>query len=1026
MKKKNFYVVVLVGKFCNMRYLISGTMGIIGLYLLLFPLCVQAEGGLIFSNAQGMIQQQTKNVTGTVVDAKGTPVIGATVIVKETKEGAVTDLDGNFNLRVPAGGHLLVSYIGYKSQEVKVSSKMFVKIVLEEENEVLEEVVVVGYGTMKRKEMTSAISHVTSKDLNRVATMDASMLLQGKVSSVSVMNTNVGDPNTMGSIQIRGISSRSAGLGPLVVVDGVPGGDLTNINPNDIESIDVLKDGAASAIYGTRGSNGVILVNLKKGVRDGQIHTTYSGSLTVMQPKRELDFLSADEFRKFRCMDNLLNDYGGDVDWFDAVGRTALTHLHTLTISGGDSQTNYRASVDFRNAEGTVITTNRREYGMRAGINHTTKGGLLYFSANVAPRIVNSNIGATDSFYQAVYNNPTLPIYDSTSENGYFHVPSGVSGSNQVEWLNTISNDSEQKRLEWNGTAGVNLLPLLASSNKSDMSLKSQITFSQRFDETVTGYYVPSTTTSQINAGRTGNASRSWAKTMENNFEWVTNFSTRLFHDHQIRAMVGYSYNYGVSEGFNAYNSDFANDGLTYNNLGQGTQAGEDGIINMGSYKNDHKLISFFGRVNYDWKERYMLSVSLRHEGSSRFGLNHKWGNFPAFSLGWRISDESFMEGIEWIDDLKLRYDYGVTGNQDFSNYLSLATYSSFGWYQYQGQSFHVWGPSKNTNSDLRWEKGHNQNIGLDFSLFKNRISGSFNYFIRKQSDLLGDYETAVPPSLFTTVFANVGTLRNTGIEFDLNINAIQNKDFSWSFNIIGATNNNKFVHFSNDIYNGQTWYSVCQMDNPNNPGYLQRIEEGMRLGNFFTWRYAGVDSNGDWLVYSKEGEVIPVAEAGEEDKAYTGNGLPKFTGSMTHNFTYKNFDLSLSFRGAAGFELFNTHNFYWGLQSMVSGNVLRRAYLENGAITKGTNRVMDYFIEPGDYLKIEDVTLGYTFKSKVKYVDNIRIYGSAQNLYTWTKFSGVDPSTYNVNGLTPGSGDGHNYYYPSVFQFNFGVQVNF
>lgn len=1006
------------------RYSLIKTIGTIGLFSLTPFMSVQAENSSASLASIETIQQQTQNITGIIVDSKEEPIIGATILVKGTQNGVMTDIDGRFTLKAATGNHLLISYIGYKSQDIEIKDQRPLKIILEEDNEVLDEVVVVGYGTIKRKEMTSAISHVSEKDLNRVATMDASMLLQGKVSSMSVVNTNVGDPNTMGNIQIRGISSRSAGLGPLIVVDGVPGGDLTNINPNDIESIDVLKDGAASAIYGTRGSNGVVLVNLKKGARDGQIHTSYSGSLTIMQPKRELDFLSADEFRKFRCADNLLNDYGGNVDWFDAVGRTALTHLHTLTLSGGNNQTNYRISVDYRNAEGIVINTNRREYGMRAGINHTTKSGLLFFSANAAPRIVNAKVGATDSFYQAVSVNPTLPIYDSTSENGYYHVPSGVSGSNQVEWLNTINNDREQKRLEWNGTAGINLLPLFTPNNP-DMVLKSQITFSQRFDETVTGYYVPSTTTSQINAGRNGEASRSWAKTMENNFEWVTNFSTRI-SDHQIRAMVGYSYNYGVAEGFSANNRDFANDGLTYNNIGQGTQAGEEGAINMSSYKNDHKLISFFGRINYDWKERYMLSVSLRHEGSSRFGANHKWGNFPAFSLGWRISDESFMEGIEWIDDLKLRYDYGVTGNQDFSNYLSLATYSSFGWYQYQGESFHVWGPSKNTNSDLRWEKGHNQNIGLDFSLFKGRISGSFNYFIRKQSDLLGDYDTAVPPSLFTTIFANVGTLKNTGIEFDLNFNPIQTRDFSWSFSIIGATNNNKFLEFSNDIYKGQTWYSTCHMDNPNNPGYLQRIEEGKRLGNFFTWRYAGVDDNGDWLVYSKEGDVIPVAEASEEDKAYTGNGLPKFTGSMTHNFTYKNFDLSISLRGAAGYELFNTHNFYWGLQSMTSTNVLRRAYIENQHITTGTNRVMDYFIEPGDYLKIENVTLGYTFKPKTKFVEDIRVYGSASNLYTWTKFSGVDPSTYNVNGLTPGSGDGHNNYYPAVFQFNFGVQVNF
>lgn len=1021
-KGKTSYGSSPIGRCHDKRFLKA--VGLIGLFSLA-PVWATQAADAPAAAAATMARQQANTVSGTVVDSQGVPVIGAAVQVLGTDQGVITDIDGKFTISVPSGGRLQVSYVGYKTQEIVPGNRGVVTVTMVEDNELLDEVVVVGYGTMKRKEMTSAISHVSSDDLNRVATMDASMLLQGKVSSVSIMNTNEGDPNTMGSIQVRGISSRTAGLGPLIVVDGVPGGDLTNINPNDIESIDVLKDGAASAIYGTRGSNGVILVNLKKGARDGQLHTSYSGSLTVMSPKRELDFLSADEFRRYRCIDNPGLDYGGDVDWFDAVGRTALTHLHTITMSGGDNKTNYRVSVDYRDAQGIVIETNRREYGLRAGINHTTKSGLFFFSANVAPRVVNMDQGSTDSFYQAVNNNPTVPIYDEESENGYWHAPVGVYGANnQVEWLNTITNDKENKRLEWNGTVGMNLLPLFNPKN-SDMSLKTQLTFSQKFDESNTGYYVPSTTTSQINDQHTGHATRSWDKSMIYNLEWVTNFSAR-FDDHQLRAMAGYSYNYGMYEGFNVENRDFDNDGLTYNNIGQGTQAADEGFVGMGSYKNDYKLISFFGRVNYDWKERYMLSVSLRYEGSSRFGVNNKWGYFPAVSVGWRISDESFMRDIAWIDDLKLRNDFGVTGNQDFDSYMSLATYQSFGWYEYMGELFHVWGTAKNVNSDLRWEKGINQNIGLDFSLLNGRIGGSFNYFIRRQVDLLGNYDAAVPPNLHTTIFANVGTLRNRGLEIDLNFTPVQRKNFTWSFNVIGATNDNRFMDFSNDVYSGQTYYSTCPMDNPGNPGYLQRIEEGERVGNFFTYRYAGVDDNGNWMVYSKDGEKIPVGEATEEDKTYTGNGLPKFTGSMTHNFRYKNFDLSLSFRGAAGFQIFNTHNFYWGLQTATNGNVLTRAYEENGHITTGYNVLSDYFIEPGSYLKFEDITLGYTFKPQSKYVGNIRIYGSARNLYTLTKFSGVDPSTYNVNGLTPGSGDGHNNYYPSVFQFNVGLQVNF
>lgn len=520
-------------------------------------------------------------------------------------------------MNVPKNGHLKVSYIGYETQEVAVKNGQLLKIVLKEESTALNEVVVVGYGTMKRKEMTSAISHIGAKDLNQISSLDASMLLQGKVSSVSVSNTALADPNNQGSIQIRGVSSRNAGLGPLIVVDGVPGGDMTNINPADIESIDVLKDGAASAIYGTRGSNGVILINLKKGTKDGQVHTTYSTSVTFNKAKKELDIMNAEEYRAYRTVSNPLSDMGADSDWFDAVTQLGVTHMHTLTFSGGNARTNYRVTADYRNARGIDLRSDRHEYGARANINHTTKDGLFTFSANITPRVIDRNKSA-NVYSNAIKNNPTMPIYDSESANGYYRFPSGTEGSNIVEQLNEEENGTEIKLLEWNATAAVNLLPLFNPKNP-DMVLKSQVTISQYQVDKFNGWFTPSTYGSNVNDGVTGKASRDFDKSTTNNLEWVTNFSTRI-KNHQIRAMVGYSYNYGVNSGMSAENWNFSSDGLTYNNLGSGLEAAKDGKTMMGSYKNDHKLISFFGRVNYDWKERYLFTFSLRHEGSSRFG----------------------------------------------------------------------------------------------------------------------------------------------------------------------------------------------------------------------------------------------------------------------------------------------------------------------------------------------------------------------------------------------------------------------
>lgn len=966
--------------------------------------------------------QQDQKVKGIIVDEKGEVIIGATIQVIDSHERTVTNMDGEFTIAVPQNSYLTVSYIGYETQKIAIGKQKLLRIVLKEENTLLNEVVVVGYGTMKRKEMTSAISHVSAKDLNQISSLDASMLLQGKVSSVSVSNTALANPNSTGSIQIRGISSRNASLSPLIVIDGIPGGDLTNINPADIESIDVLKDGAASAIYGTRGSNGVILVNLKKGSKDGQIHTTYSTSVTFNKVKNELDIMNAEQYRAYCIPSNPLNDLGSSTDWFDEITRLGVTHMHTLTLSGGTARTNYRLTVDYRNAEGVDLRSDRREYGARASINHTTKDGLFTFSANISPRDIKRQVAA-NVFTGAIQNNPTVLVYDPKEKNGYYRFPSGSGLYNIVERLTEEQDDTEIDILEWNASAGVNLLPLFNPQNPN-MVLKSQITVSQYKVDKLIGTFTPSTYGPNVNAGIDGKAKRSFAKSSDTNLEWITNFSTRI-KNHQIRAMLGYSYMYGVSQGFDAENWNFDSDALGYNNLGAGLYASIEGKTMMGSSKSDHKLISFFGRVNYDWKERYMLTFSLRHEGSSRFGKNHKWGNFPAFSLGWRISDEKFMDSISWIDDLKIRYDYGMTGNQEIGNYKSLATYQAFGWYQYNGNSFHVWGPSKNVNSELRWEQGRNQNIGLDFSLFKNRISGSLNYYIRKQEDLLGNYNVPTPPNLYSTIYANVGTLRNTGFEFDITANLIRMKDFTWNMTVVGATNNNKFVSFSNDIYKGQSYYSTCEMANPNNPGYLQRIEEGQRIGNYFTYRYAGVDKEGDWMVYNKDGKAISIAEATEDDKSITGNGLPKFTGSMTHNFVYKNFDLTIALRGACGFDIFNVHDFYYGLQSGTT-NLLTTAFSKNAHIKKGINILSDYFIEPGDYLKIDNITLGYTLDIKKKYIDRIRIFGTANNLYTFTKFSGVDPSTYQINGLTPGTFGGNANYYPSAFQFILGLQVNF
>ena len=969
---------------------------------------------------------QKVKITGTVTDPGGEPLIGVSVKTGNSGAGAITDVDGNYSVEVSPTGTLVFSYVGFEVRNEPVKNRRVINVTLKEKNDVLNEVVVIGYGTMDKKELTSAISHVGEKDFLTISSLDPSMMIQGKVAGVSITNTGAGDPNNQASIQIRGVSSRSAGLGPLIVIDGVPGGNLTNINPNDIASFDILKDGAASAIYGTRGSNGVIVVTTKKGSKDGRMHTSYSGMFSWDVINKELDMMSAQEFRDVRLgWGDTGVDLGGTVDWLDAVSRTGTAQQHTLTLSGGNDKSNYRVSADYRDAKGIDLRSHRREYGARASIMHTTKGGLFTITANIAPRIIYRDQADWGVFKDAIEANPTTPLMDPENPTRYYNFQGQVVGSNPVERQLLEKDHGDTKLLDWDGTVRLNLLPLLGNDSDGNHRLSTQVMFADHQYDNDNSWFRPSTSTICINNGREGEASRSYSKERQYVVEWLTNYSGS-FGSHNVKGMAGYSYQYAQYSGLNAYNKDFPNDGLGYDNLGSGEYAKEEGEIDMGSYRNDSKLISFFGRVSYDYAGKYMFTASLRHEGSSKFGADNKWGNFPAVSAGWRISEEPFMKNVKWVSDLKLRADYGVTGNQDFGSYISLNTMTGFGYYFYNGKYFQVWGPSKNVNPDLRWEKGKNWNIGIDFSLFNNRVYGSVNYFNRKQQDLLGNYKVSVPPYLFDETFVNVGTMKNTGIEIDVNFKAVNTKDFSYDLNFVGTTMKNKFVDFSNSKYIGQDYYDMAGTEDPYPFYNLQRIQKGESLGNFYMWRYAGHSADGEWLVYDKDGDIIRASQASDADRQVVGNGMPKFTMSSSHNFRYKNFDLSLFFRGAFGYDIFNIHDFYYGTRNF-TGNRLDKAYGKNFVVSGSANPVVcDYFLEKGDYLKLDMMTLGYTLNLKdCPYLDRVRVYGTMKNIFTITKFSGVDPSSYQVNGLTPGA-QGSRTYFPTTRQFIVGLQIDF
>lgn len=973
-------------------------------FAVLFSILVAISGAAL--------AQKNTSISGKIMDKQGA-LPGVSILEKGTSNGTRSDGNGKFTLTLSSDAKILtISHVGYLTKEVDVKNKSLVEITLEEDQKTLEEVVVIGYGSLNKREVSSAITHLGSKDLLRVGGNNPLMAIQGKVAGLSVTNTASADPNSSPSIQLRGASSRSAGLGPLFVVNGIPGGNIDNINQNEIESIDVLKGGAASAIYGTRGSNGVIVITTKKGSAEPRLF--YDSYVTFDYLANELKVLSKDQF--------LTNkrgvDFGGNTNWMKEVSRApSFSQKHTLQFSGGNGQTNYFTSLDFRDAEGIDLRSAKREYGGRVNINHTSANNLVALTFSAAPRYAKTSGADYSGFNYALTLNPTLSVKDAAGK--YNYITSGFFANNPVEIAKNILADQEFKLLDFNGSAKLNIL----------QNLNTSVTFGEVSSSYRNMNFTPSTITPVINGSGRNTASQSLDEYDQKSVEWLGNYFLDI-KKHSIKLLAGYSYQYFTASGFGASNEKFPSNVLTYNALGTGLWNLEKGINNVGSYRNSSKLIAFFGRLNYDFDQKYYLSVSLRKEGSSKFGYDNKWGYFPAASAAWHLTQENFMKGVSWLNELKLRADYGETGNQDFGNYLSLDTYGSYGYYPFNGTSYQVWGPSQNTNYNLRWEKAINFNAGLDFALLDNKISGSVNYYVRTNKDLLGSYNVPNPPNIQGSTFANVGTMRNTGVELQLSAAVVNKGDFSYNLSLTGAYNDNKFVSFSSDLFKGQTYIDVVGMPAPGSPGTLQRLQEDRRIGSFYALKSAGVNESGALLVYNKNGDIIPANQANNDDKQFIGNGLPKFTTGISNNFKYKNWDLSIFLRGAFGYQLFNTYAFYLGTPAtQENANVLASAY-DGGKYSKLTNTstyssLSDYFLEPGGFLKVDNITLSYTQPLKVKFMKSARIYATTRNLATFTKYTGGDPDLVQVNGLYPGVNSSLNYY-PSTTQLLMGLQLTF
>ena len=960
--------------------------------------------GMVF--AQGAYQ-----VKGVVVDAQG-PVIGATVLQQGTMNGTTTGLDGDYVLSVPNGDVLVeISCIGYATQVFK-ASEVPAQVILLEDTEFLDEVVVIGYGTLSKKEVSASIVQVDSKDFFRGTTNNPMTMLTGKVAGLNVVTSQGSNPNSGSDYQIRGATSLQAGNGPLVVIDGVPGGDIRSLAPQDIESMTVLKDAASASIYGTAGANGVILVTTKKGSKDeaGTAHVTYDGAFNVNLVKAPMEVLSPEEWVRSRRG----TDYGARTDWYNALLRDfSYGHSHYVGVDGSTAKGSYNASVSYKNSLGVDLVDAREEFGARAAVEQRLIKDILQLNISLNARRVNEEYGNDGSFGTALTINPTFPIYN---EDGSFYQPTAPTGAtNPVEAM--LNKTANGQRLYTTGAVS-----LKANFIKTDVhNLSSTVTYSLDYNDYKSNNYTPIESHDKYWNGYEGTASLSYSKNWRNQLEWLFNYS---FHQgaHHLNAVAGYSYQDHNSESMNMTNRGFTYDSLLWNDIGAGTARTENPAqTGMGSGKSLSKVIALLGRVNYNWNNTVFASLSLRHEGATNFGANHKWGNFPAASIAWEMANMDFMRGARWINSLKPRVSYGVTGRRGGSN-VSRPTYGSHGQYFMDGEWVKGYRPASNANPDLRWEKLVAVNVGLDFVFFDNRLRGSLDLYDRRSPDLLYNYTAPQPPFIHSSILVNVGETQNLGAELALNADVVKTKNFTWTSGINASIGYSKIKTLSNQIY-GASYIDMLGTGGLGQTSYYYRYTEGSRLGTLYGYEAAGVNEFGDMMVYDNDGNVITAASANAAFKRYIGNTIPKLFLSWNNTFRYKHWDLNVFMNGAFGHMIYNNRR-AGNLQSSGNANVFRTAYTRDKAVREYGGVVTSYFLEHGDFMKLQNVSLGYTLNPNNDIIRSLRIFLTATDLYTFTGYTGTDPALLSTNGLTPGVDNGVGY--PETRVVTLGATVTF
>jgi TonB-dependent starch-binding outer membrane protein SusC len=957
----------------------------------------------VHTNAQDI---PTIKVTGTVSDDANNELIpGANILIKGTQSGSVTDINGKYSLSAPQGATIVFSYLGYEDVEIKVGTQQKIDVRLKVTSQSLDAVVVIGYGTTTKKEVTGSIATIKSDGFNRGSYNNAMGLLQGKVAGLTIVNSNGADPMAGYNIILRGTNTLTSGQGPLFVIDGVAGADIRTISPEEVESTDILKDGAAAAIYGTRGSNGVIIITTKRA-KAGLSKVEYTGQLSVQILPHSVQNLSASEFRhaiETYAPDKAESIYDGNTDWFKEITRSMpLSQKHNLAISGGNDNFSHRTMIYIDKADGLLKDNQSNKYLLRTNISQKALGDILVLDYNLSYSMRSYKPANYDLFYQSFIRNPTSAVYDpANTYSGGYTLLEGIDYYNPVAMLNERVREGKSTDASGNIRATLNLARSLKwinfvsieQSDWEDLSYKTK--------------YYPSM------LGKGGEAEIDNGKGSTIQYESTVNYS-KAFEKHNFQVLGGYSFLEQESNSSYMVNTGFDSDLYGPHNIGAGSALGI-GQAEMGSYKGKNRYISFFGRVMYNFDERYLAAVSIRREGSSRFGENNKWGWFPSASLGWRINKENFMKDVSWVNDLKLRVGYGVTGNQEFENYKSLILWKIAGKFLYNGEWINTIKPVSNPNPNLRWEKKKEMNAGVDFSLFKNRISGALDYYYRESTDLLYTYDVPYPPYIYPKLFTNVGTISNKGVELTLNIVAVKRSDFTWSTTLTFSKNSNKLVKFSNDEFT-PTYIETGWLGGAF-PLNALRIEEGKPLGTFYGPVWLGVDSDG----YDKFKNANPIGKVSPDKWEPIGNAYPFCTLGWSNTLNFKNWDMNMSIRSNIGGKVLNMYRLYYENWQSIGRNIVH-TQLENPEF-KGIGQYSSKYIEDATFVKLDNVSIGYNFQVRTKYISKLRFTATAQNVLTITGYKGLDPEV-DLSGLQPGIE--YLSYYPRTTSVTLGVNVSF